>query len=248
MAPPTVVLADDHPLVCNGLKAMLEPHYAVVAMVHDGHEVVGTVVRHRPDLVLMDLSLPGYNGLILTRLLKELGEVPRIVVVTMHADRVYVEEAFKAGADGFVLKTARASELRRALGEVMAGRRYVTPELRPVRPSEPEGKTESEPTLDGDLVGVGRLTRRQRQVLELLGRGLSTSQIARALGISAKAIEYHRSRIRQSLAITSQAALYRMAMRYAEKRVQDRGAMPPADTAPAPPPPPTATGTTRAPR
>jgi DNA-binding NarL/FixJ family response regulator len=248
MSAPTVVLADDHPLVCNGLKAMLEPHYTVVAMVHDGHEVVGSVVRHRPDLVLMDLSLPGYNGLILTRLLKELGELPRIVVVTMHADRVYVDEALKAGADGFVLKTAKAAELRRALGEVMAGRRYVTPELRPARPGEPEGQAEPELALEGELLGVGRLTRRQRQVLELLGRGLSTQQIAATLGISVKAIEYHRSRIRQTLAITSQAALYRMAMRYAEKLVQEKVSIRPADTGPAPPQPPAATGTTRSPR
>jgi two-component system response regulator NreC len=75
----------------------------------------------------MDLSLPGYNGLILTRLLKELGELPRIVVITMHADRVYVDEALRAGADGFLLKTARAAEIRRALNEVLAGRRYVSP-------------------------------------------------------------------------------------------------------------------------
>jgi DNA-binding NarL/FixJ family response regulator len=218
---PTVVIADDHPLVCNGLKSIVEPSFSVVAMVHDGHDVVGTVVRYRPDVVLMDLSLPGYNGLILTRLLKELGELPRIVVITMHADRVYVDEALRAGADGFLLKTARAAEIRRALNEVLAGRRYVSPELRMARPTQAEDEPKADLPLGGDLVAVEQLTPRQRQVLQLVGQGLSNQDIAVRLGISVKAIEYHRAGIRQALAITSQAGLYRMAIRYADKVEQE---------------------------
>ncbi len=214
----TIVLADDHPLVCTGLKAMLEPGYTVVAMVHDGVDVMGTVARHGPDLVLMDLSLPGRNGLVLTRQLKALGEKPRVVVVTMHADRVYVDEALHAGADGFLLKTARTAELREALNEVLAGRRYVTPELRPPRSGPPDGPAH-QPSLplDGELAAVGQLTERQRQVLLLVGQGCTSQEIATRLGVSAKAIEYHRSGIRQALAIASQAGLYRVATRYAEK-------------------------------
>jgi DNA-binding NarL/FixJ family response regulator len=107
---------------------------------HDGRDVLGTVARYSPDLILMDLSLPGQNGLVLTRLLKELGTRPKVVVVTMHADRVYVDEAIRAGADGYLLKTARASELRHALKEILAGHRYISPTLELERPS-PRGWT-----------------------------------------------------------------------------------------------------------
>jgi len=212
---PRVVLADDHPLVCTGLKTMLEPQYAVVAMVHDGKDVLGTVARYQPELVLMDLSLPGQNGLVLTRQIKELPTSPKVVVVTMHADRVYVDEAVRAGADGYLLKTAPAVELRRALGEILAGEMYITPELRPTRSAK--GPATPSLPLDGELGMVEQLTDRQRQVLLLVGQGFSTQEIANQLGISAKAIEYHRAGIRQALAITSQASFYRIATAYAER-------------------------------
>jgi DNA-binding NarL/FixJ family response regulator len=218
----TVVLADDHPLVCSGLKAMLEPGFDVVAMVHDGNDVMGTVARHHPDLVLMDLSLPGQNGLALTRLLKEKGESPRVLVVTMHADPVYADEALRAGADGFLLKTARAAELRQAAEEVLAGRQYVSPEVSPAR-SKKAGKRKAgvpDELLDVDLAGVSQLTDRQRQVLLLIGQGYSNQEVGTRLGVSAKAIEYHRASIRHTLAITSQAALYRLATHYAETRAR----------------------------
>lgn len=217
----TVVLADDHPLVCSGLKTMLEPGLDVVAMVHDGNDLMATVARLHPDLVLMDLSLPGQNGLALTRLLKEKGELPRVLVVTMHADPVYADEAIRAGADGFLLKTARATELRQAVEEVLAGHRYITPEVSPTR-SLKAGKAGKAVVPDGmldvDLAGVSQLTDRQRQVLLLIGQGYSNQEVGTQLGVSAKAIEYHRATIRHTLAITSQAALYRLATRYAATR------------------------------
>jgi DNA-binding NarL/FixJ family response regulator len=214
----TVVLADDHPLVCSGLKAMLEPGFDVVAMVHDGNDVMATVARHHPDLVLMDLSLPGQNGLELTRFLKEKGELPRVLVVTMHADPVYADEALRAGADGFLLKTARAAELRQAVEEVLAGRQFVSPEVWPARSKKGGNRKAAAPDelLDVDLAGVSQLTDRQRQVLLLIGQGYSNQEVGTRLGVSAKAIEYHRASIRHTLAITSPAALYRIATRYAE--------------------------------
>jgi len=217
---PTVVIADDHPLVCSGLKTMLEPWLDVVAMVHHGNDLMATVARHHPDLVLMDLSLPGQNGLALTRLLKEKGESPRVLVVTMHADPVYADEALRAGADGFLLKTARAAELRQAADEVLAGRRYVTPEVSPARSKKAGRGKAAIPggLLEVDLAGVSQLTERQRQVLLLIGQGYSNQEVGDQLGVSAKAIEYHRASIRQTLAITSQAALYRLATHYVEAR------------------------------
>jgi DNA-binding NarL/FixJ family response regulator len=217
MAQATVVLADDHPLVCNGLKAMLEPAYDVLAVVHDGRDVLGTVARYDPDLILMDLSLPGQNGLVLTRLLKELGTRPKVVVVTMHADRVYVDEAIRAGADGYLLKTARASELRHALKEILAGHRYISPTLELERPSGRGWTADRAEPLGEEPNGITELTDRQREVLLLVGQGYSNQEIGARLGISAKAIEYHRAGIRRALAITTHAGLYRLAVRYAER-------------------------------
>jgi DNA-binding NarL/FixJ family response regulator len=211
----TVVLADDHPLVCSGLQSMLEPEYSVVAVVHNGNDVLGTVARYRPDLILMDLSLPETNGLELTRTLKARSELPRILVVTMHADPVYADEAMRAGADGFLLKTARTAELKKAVNDVLNGRRYITPEIVPAKAPRRGKAAAGGALLEVDLAGVSQLTDRQRQVLLLLGQGCSNQEVGERLGVSEKAIEYHRSGIRQALAITSQAALYRLATRYA---------------------------------
>ena len=134
----------------------------------------------------------------------------------MHADRVYVDEAFRAGADGYLLKTARAAELRHALGEILSGETYVTPELRSARVGPGDVLTPSV-QLEGELGMIEQLTDRQRQVLLLVGQGFSTQEIATRLGISPKAIEYHRAGIRHALAISSQASFYRIATVYAER-------------------------------
>lgn len=240
---PTVLIADDHPLVCDGLKSMLEPHYTVVAMVHDGNDVIASAQRHRPDLVLIDLALPGQNGLALTRLLKGMDGAPRVVVVTMHSERVYVDEALHAGADGYLLKTARASELRGALQEILAGRQYISPDLRQSRPSPPGSPAAPHPPLDGELAGLGQLSERQRAVLLMIGQGLSSPEIASRLGISVKAIEYHRSAIRKAMAITSPTGLLRLAARYAERVEQGEE----APSRPASAPGPSTEGATRKP-
>ena len=217
MKQPTILLVDDHPPICDGLRAMLEPQFTVIGMAHDGNDALGMVDRLRPDVVLLDLSLPGLGGIAVTRELKSRGKAPRVVVVTMHADRVYVEEALRAGADGYLLKTSRTSELRKAVGEALSGRQYVTPELRGGRrggASEPEPPAEEGPW-DGELAPLAELTTRQRQVLLLVGRGRSNQEMAELLHLSIKAIEYHRAGIRQVLSIQTRAALFRFATLYA---------------------------------
>jgi len=223
---PTVLLADDHPLVCNGLKAMLEPAFSVVAMVHDGNDVLAATLRHQPDLVLLDLSLPGPNGLVLTRLLKKLAEPPRVVVVTMHADQVYIDEAVRAGADGYLLKTARATELRHALRDVLAGRRYIRSDLRVTGDASPSRQQAPPPAPDGELAMLPHLTERQRQVLLLVGQGLTNQDMASLLEVTPKAIEYHRASIRRALAITTRSGLYRVATRYAQWMTGRKGVTP----------------------
>lgn len=221
----TILLADDHPLLCSGLKAMLEPPYTVVAMVHHGDDVVAMVERCRPDVVIMDLSLPGQHGISLTQQLKATAHPPRVLVVTMHADPVYVEEALRAGADGYLLKTTRAAEIRKGVAEVLAGRPYVALELRPSHPAGPAVGAAAEPPQGGAaLDGVQYLTGRQLEVLHLVGKGLTSIDIGARLGISIKAIEYHRSSIRAALGLTSQAAFYRYAALYAERLARSDGA------------------------
>jgi len=226
----TILLADDHPLLCSGLKAMLEPAYAVVAMVHHGDDVVAMVERCRPDVVIMDLSLPGQHGITLTQQLKAGASPPRVLVVTMHADPVYVEEALRAGADGYLLKTTRAAEIRKGVAEVLAGRSYVALELRPPHPAGPTGGPAARPPEGGgELDGLHHLTERQLEVLHLVGKGLPSIDIGAQLGISLKAVEYHRSTIRAALGLASQAAFYRYAALYAERRARGHGAPAPIE-------------------
>lgn len=232
-ARPTLLLVDDHPLVCSGLMAMLEPRYEVVGMVHDGDEVLGMVASLHPDAVLMDLSLPGTGGLALARALKAGRRPPRVLIVTMHAELVYVDEALRSGADGYLLKNARAVELRKAVAEVLAGRTYIAPDLRPAPPSEvPSVAVTEPPAWVGELEIVSRCSRRQQEVLLLVGRGLGSQEVAERLHLSVKAIEYHRARIRQVLGITSEAAFYRCAALYAEKVARASGASPGGETRP----------------
>lgn len=225
---PTVLIADDHPLVCSGLRAMLEPQFAVAGMAHHGDDVLGMVERHRPDVVLLDLSLPGRHGVELTRALKAAGQTPRVVIVTMHAERTYVDEALRAGADGYVLKTARASEVREAITEALAGRRYVMPELGGLAPA-PFGEEDPGERFEGELALVNNLSRRQRDVLRLLGEGCRDPEIAERLGLSEKTVEYHRTRIRLIVGIASPRALFRLAALYAAvaPREAEPGSAPP---------------------
>jgi len=221
----TVLLVDDHPLVCSGLKTILEPQYSVIGMVHHGADVLGMIERHHPDIVLMDLSLPGRNGLSLVQEITKGPHPPRVLVVTMHADPIYVEEVMQAGAGGYILKTAQTAELRRAVAELLAGHWYTSPELR----GHPRAVPRTIPgvgghALDGALQEAQALTERQRDVLRRVGRGCSSQEIAAQLGLSTKAIEYHRSSIRHALGVTSQGAFYRFAVRYAMSLEQPHGA------------------------
>lgn len=212
----SILLADDHPFICDGLRTILEPQYVVVGMAHHGNDVVGMVERLKPDLVLLDLSLPGRGGLQLTRDLKARERPPRVVVVTMHSDRVYVDEAFHCGADGYLLKTARASELRKAISEALGGRRYTSPDLHAGQTSRSvESGQVSAGKWEGELAPLANLTPRQREVLLLVGQGYANHEIAERLHLSIKAIEYHRAGIRGALAINTQAGLYRFATLYA---------------------------------
>ncbi len=198
-----ILIADDHPLVSQGLRALLRPHYVVVGIVSDGRDVVSAAERHRPDVVLLDLSMPHRNGLELIPELLAALPAARVLVVTMHVDRALADLALQAGAHGFIPKEASAEELNHAIHEVLEGRRYISPKV--PRRSFRDAAAMEHPELD-------RLTPRHLQILRLIGDGRSTAEIAEALGVSPRTVEFHRSSIRRALGITSEWGLMRFAI------------------------------------
>lgn len=210
----TLLIVDDHPSVASGLRTMVEPPYQVLEVAHHGDDVLPLVDRLRPALVLMDLSLPGKSGVVLTRELKARPDRPRILAVTMHAEPTFVREVLRAGADGYLLKTARATEIRHAIAEVLAGHRYVTPEVI-LPPEEPRRPTPVPETLSAEMRALlAQLSDKQLAVLQMIGEGCSSEEAAERMELSERTVEYHRGRIREILGLTTQAGLFRVATLY----------------------------------
>ena len=199
----SVLIADDHPLVSQGLKELLRGSYNIVGTVGDGREVHAAVERTKPEVLLLDLSMPHRNGLDLIPELTAAFPTLRILVVTMHLDRTLADLALQAGAHGFIPKGASAEELTGAIRDVLAGERYISPKI--PRRSFRDGAALEDPSLD-------RLTPRQRQILDLIGQGKSSGQIAELLSVSPRTIEFHRAQIRKTLGISNEMGLLRYAI------------------------------------
>lgn len=198
-----ILIADDHPLVSQGLRAILRPNCDVVGVVHDGRDVVDTVRTKKPDLLLLDLSMPHRNGLdLLPELVKAYPSL-KVLIVTMHVDRAMADAAMVAGAHGFIPKEAGAEELNEAISQVMQGKRYVSPKI--PRHTQRDGSAIEDPVLD-------RLTPRHKQILRLIGEGKTSQQIADSLGLSHRTIEFHRASIRRALGVTNEVGLLRYAV------------------------------------
>lgn len=207
-ARPRLLLVDDHALMVEGISAMLNADHDIVGVESDGRTALGAVTRFKPDVVLLDLSLPGRSGLEICADIRKYHPDVAVVIVTMHADRIYADEALKVGAAGYVLKNARAEELRFAIAEAMEGRTYVTPALEEAEARQARLDPRGHPGAGGLEV----LTPRQREVLVMIARGRTGDEIAEALGLSAKSVEFHRSRIKHLLGLNSTAALVRYAV------------------------------------
>ena len=199
----SVLIADDHPLVSQGLKELLRAAYNIVGTVGDGREVHAAVERTKPDVLLLDLSMPHRNGLDLIPELTTAFPTLRILVVTMHLDRTLADLALQAGAHGFLPKGASAEELTSAIRDVIEGERYISPKI--PRRSFRDGAALEDPSLD-------RLTPRQRQILDLIGQGKSSGQIAELLSVSPRTIEFPRAQIRKTLGISNEMGLLRYAI------------------------------------
>jgi len=205
MGKPRVIIADDHRLFAAGLERLLAPDCDVIATAYDNQTLLDDVRRHRPDVVVQDLSMPPLNGMTVIRGIHELDPRIRIVVVTMWEDPALAAEAFRCGASAFLLKTCAVSELLEAVQFALQQKSYVTPLIA-------SGMIESltHPTREGDP--DPHLTARQREVLRLLAEGKSMKQAAAALNLTVRTVAFHKYRMMQMLNIKTSAELVRFAV------------------------------------
>lgn len=199
-----VLICDDHPLMSQGLKALLGPSFIAVGVVNDGRDLLETIRDKKPDVVLLDLSMPNINGLELIPQIVEQAPDVKVLVVTMHVDRALADLAISSGAHGFIPKESSADELNEAIDQVLAGDKpFISPRV--PRRSFRDGAAVEHPALD-------RLTPRHRQILQSIGDGRSTQEIADDLGVSPRTVEFHRASIRKALGITTEWGLMRFAI------------------------------------
>ncbi len=206
----TIVLADDHPVVRQGLRAVLEAEkdFRLIGETGDGLETVRLIERLQPDVLMLDLMMPGLGGLEVTRQVSQRSPRTRVVILSMHADEAYVLEALKNGATGYVLKESSADDLVRAIREVAAGRRYLSPPL-----SERAIETYVQRARDASLDGYESLTPREREVLHLAAEGHHNPEIATRLFISSRTVEVHRANLMRKLGFRTQTDLVRYALK-----------------------------------
>lgn len=205
---PRILMADDHSIVLAGLRKLVEAESEVVGTVEDGRALVEEAQKLRPDIILLDISMPLLNGLDAARQLAKLVPESKLIFLTMHATPTYATEAFKAGASGYLIKRSAASELKQAIQAVMRGQHYMTPLITKdvlaavIHQAEGAACKRSPATL----------TARQREVLQLIAEGKGTKEIASILNISVKTVEFHKSRIMDELDLHSTAELTKYAV------------------------------------
>ena len=205
---PRVIIADDHALVGEGIRRLLQADFDVVDCVRDGAALVESAERHHPDVVVTDLSMPGVDGLDAIRQLRKRGNQASAIVLTMHADPALAVAAISAGASGYVLKDAASDELILAINEALAGRVFMTPEV----DSEVPVRRHIDSPTPGDVVR-NKLTARQLQVLTLIAEGKSMKQIAATLKISRRTVEAHKYQLMRTLEVHNVAQLIQNALR-----------------------------------
>lgn len=206
MSRPTVLLADDHVIVAEGLASLLKETFHLVGIVSDGRALLEVAKEKKPDVIVTDISMPLLNGLDAVRQLKSTGIASKIIVLTQHSETHYAIEAFRVGVSGYVLKMSARDELVAAIRETMQGRSYISP------------------LITNDLIGLlldakgeeraeHSLTLRQREVLQLVAEGKTAKEIAGLLQISARTAEGHKYEIMQALGVKTTAELVQQAIR-----------------------------------
>ncbi len=206
--PIRILLVDDHVIMRQGLCALLEkePGMEVVGEAATGREAVRLAHQCKPDIIIMDVSLPDLNGIDATRQIKSDVPTVKILGLSMHCDGQFATDMLRSGASGFLLKTSGSEELSRAIHEILAERTYMSPDVAALVANTFVRR-------DGDGGAADHLTPRQREVLQLYAAGLSTKEIAVRLGRSVKTVEMHRQNVMDKLKMRSIADLTKYAIR-----------------------------------
>ena len=206
----TIVLADDHNVVRQGFRSLLEKQedFSVIAEASDGLEAVKATCDLKPDVLLVDLMMPGLNGLEVTRQIGRLSPNTRVIVLSMYMDEPYVIEALQNGAWGYVLKESNVSDLVKAIHEVADGRHYLGSPLSDLAIAAYKEKTKG-----FSLDPYNTLTAREREVLQLVVEGYTNADIGSKLFISHRTVETHRANIMQKLSVSSRADLIAFAVK-----------------------------------
>lgn len=203
-----VLLADDHKIVLEGLRSLLEPEFELAGTVEDGRALVAAAKKLRPDVIVADISMPLLNGIEAVGQIKKIDPHMKVVFLTMHPDVTYATRAFEAGASGYVLKHSAPSELTTAIREATKGRTYVTPMIAGELMQSYKGADQQPQDV------IRKLTSRQREILQLLAEGHSPKEIADILYISARTVEFHKYRIMETLNLKTSAELVHYAIKH----------------------------------
>jgi DNA-binding NarL/FixJ family response regulator len=204
---PRIIIADDHTLVAEACRKLLENEYEVVATVSDGRALVRAVAELRPHLVIVDVSMPLLNGLDAAEQAKELLPSVKLIFLTMNHDADLAAEAFRRGASGYLVKTCAAAELAIAVREVLRGRSYLSPMI--ARETVDFLVRQDKKLIDE----ADRLTERQREVLQLLAEGKCMKEVAAVLNLTTRTVAFHKYRIMEVLNLRTNAALVQYAIR-----------------------------------
>jgi DNA-binding NarL/FixJ family response regulator len=210
MSRPTVLLADDHLIVAEGLKRLLSAEFDLVGVVEDGAQMVAAVGRLKPDVVVADISMPGLGGLDALERLNREHPGTKVVFLTMHPEIAYARRALQLGAAGYVLKHSAPDELVLAIRAALAGEVFITPSL--VGPLMRHAKS-------GGTAGSATVTPRQREILELLAEGRSAKEIAAILSISTRTVESHKYQMMEAWGLHNSAELVTFAIKLGIVRV-----------------------------
>jgi len=204
---PRVLLADDHLMVAEALKSLLAPEFELVGVVEDGLALLDAAATLRPDVIVADVTMPRLNGIEALARLRRLGDQVPVVFLTMHRDVSFARRALEAGASGFVLKHSASVELVTAIRAALEGKTYLTPQLA----GEVAEALKRGPGPRRDP--AGSLTPRQREVLQLLAKGRSAKEIATALSISTRTVEFHKYQLMEALGLHTSAELVHFAIK-----------------------------------
>jgi len=205
---PRILLADDHRIVAEGLRSLLEPEFELIGIVEDGRALVDASKKLRPDVIIVDISMPLLNGIEAVRQIKKENKDIKVIFLTMHPDVTYAVSAMEAGAQGYVLKHSAPSELTTAVRKALSDRIYITPLIEnEIMSSQYMGSAERRE-------GSSHLTKRQREVLQLLAEGYLAKEIASRLNISTRTVEYHKYQMMKDLGLKTGAELIRYAVRH----------------------------------